>query len=124
MTTKAARRVPEPSPDDGIDDIDAYIATLTEEERRRLPAAEAALDLAVLLYHARQSRGLSQAAAAELAGFHQQAVSRFERGGTPQWDTLHRYLLALGYSLELKLVDITTGKTTANILPTPSVAAD
>jgi ribosome-binding protein aMBF1 (putative translation factor) len=124
MITKEAGRHPGSSSDADIDDIDAYIATLTDEERSRLSAAHAALDLAALLYDARRRRGLSQADAAKRTGFQQQAISRFERGGTPQWETLQRYLLALGYSLELSLIDVATGESTSHILGTPNVAAD
>ncbi len=74
----------ERSGDPHVDDLAAYVATFTEEERRGLEAAEAAIDIAILLHRARESRGLSQAAAAHLAGLQQQAISRFERpGATP-----------------------------------------
>ena len=92
-------------------EIDAYIATFTPQEREELAAAEAALDLAVLLYRARGERGLSQAAAARLAGVQQQAVSRLERPrANLQLDTMRRYLEALGYSVEIAVREATTGK--------------
>lgn len=125
MKIDEAILAPDPRLDNSIDDIDAYIATLSKEERDRLPIAAAALDLAAMLYHARRHRGLSQTAAAELTGFQQQSVSRFERGGgEPQLSTLHRYLMALGYALEFNLVDIATGETTARFLAAPTEAAD
>ena len=124
MTTKETSRQPGSSSDADIDDVDAYIATLTDDERSRLAAARTALDLAALLYDARRRRGLSQADAAKRTGFQQQAISRFERGGAPQWDTLQRYLLALGYSLEFNLVDVATGETTSHALRAPNAAAD
>ncbi len=104
MKIDEAILAPDSQLDNSIDDIDAYIATLSKEERDRLPIAAAALDLAAMVYHARRNRGLSQTAAAELTGFQQQSVSRFERGGgEPQLSTLHRYLMALGYALEFNL---------------------
>jgi ribosome-binding protein aMBF1 (putative translation factor) len=92
-------------------DIDRYIATFSEEERRELAAAEAAIDLAVLLHRARARQGLSQAAAAERAGFKQQVVSRFEQpGANPQLATLERYLRALGYEIAVTIRDQQTGE--------------
>jgi hypothetical protein len=44
-----------------LDDIDAYIATLDDEERRDLAVAEAAIDLAILRHRAAECRDLSQA---------------------------------------------------------------
>jgi DNA-binding XRE family transcriptional regulator len=105
------------------DDIDAYVETFDESERRDLAAAEAAIDLAILLYRARERRGLSQRAAAELAGLQQQAVSRFERPSTnPRLETVQSYLGALGYALELKAVDIVTGEVAAEVTMPPSVS--
>lgn len=98
------------------DDIEAHIATFTEDERRELAAADAAIELAILLYRARERRGLSQAAAARLAGKQQQAVSRLERpGANPQWGTVLAYLDALGFGLELKVIDLGTDETAATV---------
>jgi DNA-binding XRE family transcriptional regulator len=122
-TTSAA-----PVQDTDLDDIEAYIATFDEDERRRLAAAEAAIDIAILLYRARERRGLSQAAAAKLAGLQQQAVSRFEQpDANPRLETIQEYLGALGYALELTAIDIETGEKTAKVLLTPTsirIAAD
>ena len=85
------------------DDIDAYVATFDAEERRRLAAAEAAVDLAILLHRARERLGLSQ-----------QAVSRFEQpGANPQPASIRAYLGALGYGLASRAVDLETGETAA-----------
>lgn len=85
------------------DDLDAYISTLSEAEQEDLALAGAAIDIAVFLYRARESRGLSQAAAARLAGLQQQAVSRLEQpDSNPRLDTIQRYLRALGYALEIQ----------------------
>lgn len=95
----------------GPDDIERYIATFTEEEREGLAAADAAIDIAILLHRVREHRGLNQGAAAKLAGLHQQAVSRFERpGANPHVETVRAYLGALGYRLELNVVDLDTGE--------------
>ena len=98
------------------DDIERYIATFTEEERHGLDAAEAAIDIAILLHRAREHRGLNQGAAAKLAGLHQQAVSRFERpGANPYVETVRAYLAALGYRLELHIVDLDIGEVADSI---------
>jgi DNA-binding XRE family transcriptional regulator len=92
-------------------DIDDYIATFTPEEREDLALADAALDVALLLYRARDKRGLSQAAAAKLAGLHQQAVSRFEQPqANVRLDTVRRYLGALGYTVEIAVRETKTGR--------------
>ena len=91
-------------------EIDEYIATLTEDEQRQVALAGEALDLVQLLYLAREERGLSQKAAAQQAGLHQQAVSRLEHAvGNTQLATLQRYLAALGYSIDITVKDIQTG---------------
>ena len=84
------------------DDLDAYLATLTDTERDEIALADIAIEVAVLLYRARIARGLTQVAAASRAGLAQQAVSRFERpGANLRLDTLRRYLGALGYTVEI-----------------------
>jgi transcriptional regulator with XRE-family HTH domain len=103
-----------------VDDIEAYIATFDEDERRELAAAEAAIGIAILLHRTRERRGLSQVAAAELAGLHQQAVSRFEHpGANPHLETVQAYLGALGYALELKAIDVETGEVAAEVILPP-----
>lgn len=107
-----------------IDDIDAYVAALSEKDREELATAEAAIDIAILLHRAREQRGLTQACAASLAGLHQQAVSRLERAGSrPNLDTLQTYLAALGYGLELHVIDLATGEP-AFTMPLPAKAPD
>ena len=103
------------------DDLDAYIASFTAEEREELAVAEAAIDLAIALHRARAHRGLSQAAAAERAGIQQQAVSRLERPhANVRLGTLQKYLGALGYELEINVVDTETGASTARaVLASP-----
>lgn len=105
------------------DDIDAYVATFSEDEIRELAAAEAAIDIAILLNRARRQRGLSQAAAAQLAGLKQQAISRFESpDANPRLETVQAYLGALGFALELKAIDVETGDVAATIVLPPAPA--
>lgn len=104
-------------------DIDEYIAAFTEEERQELAHADAALDLAVLLYCLRTERALSQKGAAEKAGLKQQAISRWERSHPNiQLSTLQRYLDALGYSLELVVRDAKTGQVVDTVGPIPGAS--
>jgi len=93
------------------DDLDAYIATLSDNERADIAAASEALDIAHLLYHARLHRGLTQKEAAARSGLKQQAISRLERAATNvTLVTLQRYLGALGYTVVVSLRDKTTGR--------------
>ena len=98
---------PEPQP---VDDLAAYVAQYSDAERDELAAADVAIDLAIMLYHLREHRGLTQEAAASRAGLQQQAVSRIERPQTNiRLDTLREYLSALGYTLELTVKEATSG---------------
>jgi transcriptional regulator with XRE-family HTH domain len=108
-------------PDVELDDIEAYVSTFNDEQKSELAAAEAAIDVAILLNRARRRRGLSQAAAAKLAGLKQQAVSRFESpDANPRLETIQAYLGALGYALELKAIDIETGDEVGPVVPARS----
>ncbi len=92
------------------DEIDDYIATFSPEEREEYSAAETALDLAGLLYHIRHTHGLTQRSVAERSGLKQQAISRLEQAAsTMQPGALQRYLGALGYHLEIRVIDDRTG---------------
>jgi transcriptional regulator with XRE-family HTH domain len=102
------------------DDLDAYLETFDEAEMQELAAAEVALDLSIFLYRAREKKSLSQSAAAKLAGLQQQAVNRLEHpDGSPRLETVQRYLKALGYSLELRAIDIETGESVAAFPSSP-----
>ncbi len=108
---------------DAIDDIEAYIAGFDERERAELAAADAAIDVAILLHRARERRGLSQAAAAELAGLRQQAVSRLEQPAVnPHLGTIQSYLSALGYGLEFRVIDLASGEAVEDAILAPSEA--
>jgi DNA-binding XRE family transcriptional regulator len=91
-------------------EIDDYVAAFSEEERQEYIVADMALDLASTLYHLRQAQGLTQREAAERAGLKQQAISRLEQAASNiQLGTLQRYLGALGYSIEISVIDTRTG---------------
>ncbi|HEX9133831.1 MAG TPA: helix-turn-helix transcriptional regulator [Ktedonobacteraceae bacterium] len=91
-------------------EIDDYIATFSPEERKEYRAAETALDLASILYHIRHTQGLTQRSAAERSGLKQQTISRLEQAASNmQLATLQRYLGALGYHLEISVIDDRTG---------------
>lgn len=111
------------APSEPPDDIGAYINSLDADERDELAAASAAIDLGILLYRSRARRGLSQAAAARLAGLQQQAVSRLERPDVqPRLDTVQSYLNALGYALEVNVIDLESGETIATAVLPPRVS--
>ena len=91
-------------------EIDDYIAAFSAEERQEYSAAETALDLASMLYHIRHQHGLTQHGVAERTGLKQQAISRLEQAASNmQLGTLQRYLGALGYHLEIRVIDDRTG---------------
>jgi predicted XRE-type DNA-binding protein len=91
-------------------EIDDYIATFSDEERQEYVAAETALDLTSILYRIRQERGLTQREAAERAALQQQAISRLEKAASNiQLGSLQRYLSALGYHMEIRVIDNRTG---------------
>src|SRR5204862_7259726 len=91
-------------------EIEDYITAFSDEEHQEYAAAETALDLASILYHIRRERGLTQRGAAERAALKQQVVSRLEKAASNvQLGTLQRYLGALGYHLELSVIDNRTG---------------
>jgi len=91
-------------------EIDNYIATFSDEEHQEYIAAETALDIASILYQIRQEQGLTQHKAAKRSGLKQQAISRLEKATSNiQLGTLQRYLGALGYSIEIRVIDNDTG---------------
>ena len=112
--------VPDGIERDEMDDLDAYIVTLTEEGQEDLVVAESAIDIAMLLHQGRQLRGLSQPAAAARAGMLRQAVSRLERPDpNVRLATLRKYLGALGYAVEINVIDLETGASAARAVLAP-----
>jgi DNA-binding XRE family transcriptional regulator len=103
------------------DDLDAYIATFDDQEHQALAAAETAMDIAILFHRVREHRGLSQDAAARRAGLQQQAISRLEQhGANPQLETIRTYLGALGFGMELSVIDLDTGEAAFSVLLPPA----
>ena len=97
-------------------EIEDYITAFSDEERQEYAAAETALDLASILYHIRQERGLTQRQAAERAALQQQAISRLEKAASNvQLGTLQRYSRVLGYRLEISVIDNRTGDVAGKI---------
>ncbi len=93
-----------------FDDLEAYVAGYSPEEREELAAAELAVDLAMLFHRARESREVSQAIVAERVGISQQAISRIERPNqNVTIETLRKYLHALNYTLEITVREPETG---------------
>jgi DNA-binding XRE family transcriptional regulator len=90
--------------------IGDFIAAFSSEERQGYAAADTLMDLASILYHIRQERGLTQRQAAERAALQQQAISRLEKAASNmQLGTLQRYLGALGYQIKIGVIDNRTG---------------
>jgi len=100
-------------------EIDGYIAELTEAEREELDTADAAIELAFLFHDAREARRLTQTEAAQRAGLRQQAVSRFEQPdmslANTKIETLRKYLAALGYSVQIIIRDLKSGLATTDV---------
>jgi transcriptional regulator with XRE-family HTH domain len=100
-----------------VDDLDVLEPTLTPEEREEVAAASVALDLARLVFAAREQRGLTQAQAAECTGVQQQMISRLE-GGTaqPTFKTVERYLRRLGFAVSVSLIDLEQGQIVDHVM--------
>lgn len=94
-------------------EIDELMSDLTDSERQELATADAAIELAFLFHDAREARKLTQAEAARRAGVRQQAVSRFEQPdiklANTKFETLRKYLTALGYTVGLSIKDAASG---------------
>lgn len=107
------------------DDLDVYIAQYDDADRDELTAASLAIDVAVLLHHAREGRGMTQKALAARVGLSPQAISKLER---PQQNLtlgiLRRYLGALGYTVEIAVKEPETGEVieTVTFAPTETAA--
>ena len=95
----------------GLSDLRQYLASLSYEERERLAEAATALDVAQLLFSARDHRGLTQKQTEERTGVKQQEISRYEGGvGNITIKKLERYLRKLGFTLDIDLRDDETGQ--------------
>jgi hypothetical protein len=88
-------------------EIDVYIAAFTDEERQEYAAAETALDLASMLYRISLEQEPRQ----------QQVISRLKKAvSTVQLGALQRYLGALGYRIEISVIDKRTGNVAGKTL--------
>lgn len=120
LTKQGAERMNERQ----TDDLDTYIGQYDAAERQELAAASLTIDVAVLLHHAREGRGVTQKALAARIGLSPQAISKLER---PQKNltlgTLRRYLGALGYEIEIAIKEPGTGEVveTVTLVPTETV---
>ena len=91
-------------------EIDDYIAAFSDEERQAYAAAERALDLATMLYCISPEQEPRQQQVTARTGIKQQALSRLEKAvSTMQLGALQRYLGALGYRIEISVIDNRTG---------------
>lgn len=107
-----------------LNDIDAYVATLSDERRAGLALAEVAWDLAAWLNRTREGGTHDDTDATELAELGWQAASHFGPDGLiARVGELQRYLHELGYGLELSLADIETGEFVGRLTP-PAAATD
>ena len=88
---------------------DKAIKTVTDymnDETRVSPADRERINFEVMLIgkmiEAREEKGLSQRALAEISGVKQPAIARLENlKATPQIDTLFKVLHPLGYTIEI-----------------------
>ena len=88
---------------------DTVIKTVTDymnDETRVSPADRERINFEVTLIgkmiEAREEKGLSQRALAEISGVKQPAIARLENlKATPQIDTLFKVLHPLGYTIEI-----------------------
>ena len=101
-------------------EIDDYITTFSPEEHQEYSAAETALDLASLLYHIRHAHGLTQRSAAARSGLKQQTSRLEQAASNMQLGILQRYLGALGYHLEIRVIDDRTGHVASRTSFSPS----
>jgi hypothetical protein len=97
-------------PNRSYNEIDDYIAAFSDEEYQAYAAAETALDLASILYQIQPEQRLTQLKAIERAALQQQAISRLEKAASNvRLGTLQHYLGALGYHIEISIIDNRTG---------------
>ena len=113
--------VPLSRSDNEIDDINDYIATMTQEERDGLIVAQAALDLATLLDRARMRHDSTSDAPDKAPNLGTSAYEAIERAGVAQpLRAFRRYLRVLGYEMELNVVDAESGAPAIRVVLPPS----
>jgi transcriptional regulator with XRE-family HTH domain len=77
----------------------------TDPERlARIAAKKAELENAIQLYELRKQSGMSQEAVAASLGVSQKRVSEIEHSGNLEFETLRRYIAALGGEIEVRAI--------------------
>ena len=74
----------------------------SEEARKAHEEFQARIALRQKLIQMRKAENMTQADVAKAAGLSQQAVSRIEKGTGATIGSLIKYLMGIGYSIELK----------------------
>lgn len=74
------------------------------ERLARINAKKAALENAIQLYELRKKRGMSQEAVAASLGVTQKRVSEIEHSGNLEFETLRKFVAALGGEIEVRAV--------------------
>lgn len=74
----------------------------SEEARKAHEEFQARIALQQKLIQMRKAENMTQADVAKAAGLSQQAVSRIEKGTGATIGSLIKYLMGIGYSIELK----------------------
>ena len=74
----------------------------SEEARKAHEEFQARIALQQKLIEIRKAEKMTQSDVANAAGLSQQAVSRIEKGAGATMGSLIKYLMAIGYSIELK----------------------
>ena len=82
-------------------ELEQLIAT-SEEARRAHEEFQARIALQEQLIKTRKAEHLTQTDVAKATGLSQQAVSRIEKGSGATINSLIKYLIGIGYSIELK----------------------
>lgn len=81
-----------------------YMASLPPDRRERIEARTKNALIAIRLAELRKSAKLSQAELAQRIGVSQSAISQLESSDNSiQWDTLNKYVNALGGTLHLSV---------------------
>ena len=83
------------------EELNSLIAE-SEEARKAHEEFQARIALQQKLIQMRKAENMTQADVAKAAGLSQQAVSRIEKGTGATIGSLIKYLMGIGYSIELK----------------------
>lgn len=75
-----------------------------EDARKAYEEFQAKIALQQQLIQMRKAENMTQNDVANAAGLSQQAVSRIERGSGATINSLIKYLMGIGYSIELKKI--------------------